>query len=123
MNSRPPPEEDIGHKTRLGIQPLDQDKPRPIREWQQRYERYFALIGREAPREPYARTLERFLGKYPGEKYGHQFLRPSIIDYVETRLKEGASAATVRLELSAILGLFQFMMEMEQTCSSIPRTA
>jgi site-specific recombinase XerC len=41
-----------------------------------------------------------------------QFLRPVINDYVETRLGEGASVATVRLELSAIRGLFQFMLEM-----------
>lgn len=36
-----------------------------------------------------------------------------INDYVETRLVEGASVATVRLELSAIRGLFQFMLDME----------
>jgi hypothetical protein len=30
----------------------------------------------------------------------------------ETRLAEGASVATVRLELSAVRGLFQFMLDM-----------
>ena len=59
-----------------------------------------------------ARELERFLGKYPGKTYPHQFLRPVINDYVETRLAEGTSVATVRLELSAIRGLFQFMLDM-----------
>ena len=44
--------------------------------------------------------------------YGHQFLRPVINDYVQTRLGEGASFATVRLELSAIRGLFQFATDM-----------
>jgi len=39
-------------------------------------------------------------------------LRPVINDYVETRLGEGASVATVRLELSAVRGLFQFAMDM-----------
>jgi site-specific recombinase XerC len=71
-----------------------------------------ALIGRKATRERYARALDRFLEKHPGKTYAHQFLRPSINDYVETRLKEGASVATVRLELSAIRGLFQFMLDM-----------
>jgi len=32
--------------------------------------------------------------------------------YVESRLAEGASVATVRLELSAIRGLFQFALDM-----------
>ena len=45
-------------------------------------------------------------------RYPHQFLRPIINDYIETRMAEGASVATVRLELSAVRGLFQFMMDM-----------
>lgn len=105
-------EKTIGHRTPSSVETFDQDKPRPIREWQQKYENYLFLIGKRATRERYSRALERFLGKHPGKKYGHQFLRPSIIDYVETRLKEGASVATVRLELSAIRGLFQFMLDM-----------
>ena len=88
------------------------DKPIPIRDWQQKYERYLFLIGREATQERYARALERFLGKHPGKTYAHQFLRPVINQYVETRLAEGASVATVRLEMSAVRGLFQFMLEM-----------
>ena len=104
--------QNIGLKTPSSIEPIDPDKPKPIREWQQRYERYLGLIGRKATRERYARALERFLGKHPGRTYPHQFLRPVINDYVETRLKEGASVATVRLELSAIRGLFQFMLDM-----------
>ncbi|MGA8619121.1 MAG: site-specific integrase [Candidatus Sulfotelmatobacter sp.] len=35
-----------------------------------------------------------------------------INTYVETRLTEGASGATIRLELSAVRGLFQFAMDM-----------
>ena len=102
----------IGQRTPSTIQPLDPDKPLPIREWQQKYENYFGLIGRKATRERYARALETFLGKHPGKTYPHQFLRPVINDYVEARLKENASVATVRLELSAIRGLFQFMLDM-----------
>ena len=56
--------------------------------------------------------MERFLGKHPGKTYGHQFLRPAINQYVETRLAESASVATVRLEMSAVRGLFQFMLDM-----------
>ena len=104
--------QNIGLKTPSSIEPIDPDKPLPIREWQARYERYLFLIGRKATRERYARALERFLGKHPGKTYPHQFLRPSINDYVEARLKEGASVSTVRLELSAIRGLFQFMLDM-----------
>jgi site-specific recombinase XerD len=104
--------QNIGKRTPSEIQPLDPDKPKPIREWQQKYENYLGLIGRKATRERYARALERFLGKHQGKIYGHQFLRPVINDYVEARLNEGARVATVRLELSAIRGLFQFMIDM-----------
>lgn len=70
------------------------------------------MIGRQATQERYARALERFLGKHPGKTYAHQFLRPVINQYVESRLAEGASVATVRLEMSAVRGLFQFMLDM-----------
>jgi site-specific recombinase XerD len=84
----------------------------PIREWQQKYERYLDLIGRKETQRRYARALDRFLGKHPDRTYAHQFLRPVINSYVETRLAEGASVATVRLEISAVRGLFQFAMDM-----------
>jgi len=101
----------IGHKTPSSI-PLHPDTPLPIRVWQQRYERYLDLTGRKETRKRYGRALERFFGKHPDRIYGHQFLRPVINTYVETRLAEGASVATVRLELSAIRGLFQFALDM-----------
>jgi site-specific recombinase XerD len=108
-----PFEQSIGpEKTPSSPQPIDPDKPLPIREWQQKYERYLGLIGKNETRKRYARAIERFLGKHPGKVYGHQFLRPVINDYVEERLAEGASVATVRLELSAIRGLFQFALDM-----------
>ena len=84
----------------------------PLRYWQNRYERYLESVGRKETRRRYARAIERFLGKYPDKVYGHQFLRPIINDYVESRLAEGASVATVRLEMSAIRGLFQFALDM-----------
>jgi integrase len=112
MNNSALFEKNIGPKTPSSIQPIDPDRPLPIREWQQKYENYLDLIGKKATRERYARALERFLARHPGLTYGHQFLRPVINDYVETRLAEGASVATVRLELSAVRGLFVFMMNM-----------
>src|SRR5207245_409002 len=104
--------ESIGLKTPSSIEPVNRDKPKPIREWQQKYERHLFLIGRKATQARYARALERFLGKHPGKTYPHHFLRPVINDYVQERLSEGASVATVRLEMSAIRGLFQFMLDM-----------
>ena len=111
MNNQQPTEQNIGLKTPSGIE-VPSDKPQPIREWQQKYERHLFLTGRKATQERYARALQRFLDKHRGRTYPHLFLRPVINDYVETRLGEGASVATVRLELSAIRGLFQFMLEM-----------
>jgi site-specific recombinase XerC len=112
VNNPTSSEQHIGHRTPSTIALHDKDKPQPIRDWQQKYERYLFLIGRRATQERYARALERFLGKHRSKTYPHQFLRPVINDYVETRMAEGASVATVRLELSAIRGLFQFMLEM-----------
>jgi hypothetical protein len=43
---------------------------------------------------------------------GYQFLRPVIIDYVNGRLAEAACVSTVRLEMAAIRGLFDFMLAM-----------
>jgi integrase len=111
MKNRTPFEKNIGQRTPSRI-PLDPDTPLPIREWQQRYERYLDLVGRKETRRRYARALDRFLAKHPDRVYGHQFLRPVINSFVETRLAEGASVATVRLELSAVRGLFQFAMDM-----------
>jgi site-specific recombinase XerD len=113
MKHQTPFEKNIGPRTPSSTQPIDPDKPLPIREWQQKYERYLELIGKKETRKRYARALEKFLGKHSDKTFPHHFLRPVINDYVETRLAEGASVATVRLELSAIRGLFQFMLEMK----------
>src|SRR5437763_2217022 len=92
----------IGLKTRSNISTVDRSNPEPIRVWQQRYERHLFLTGRKTTQERYARALEKFLGKHKDRIYPHEFLRPRINDYVQTRFEEGASIATVRLELSAI---------------------
>jgi site-specific recombinase XerD len=70
-------------------------------------------MGRKATRERYARALERFLGKYPGKVYPHDFLRPVINDYVQSRFAEGASVGTIRVEVSAIRGFWRFMRDVE----------
>src|SRR5579871_2441989 len=103
----------IGHKTPSSSEFSLPEPIRPIREWQQKFERYLLLIGRKASHERYSRALERFLGKHPEKKFAHQFLRPAINQYVVDRLAEGASIATVRVELSAILAFFQFMLDMQ----------
>ena len=112
MNNSQVAEQSIGPQTPSTTQPIDRDKPLPIREWQQKFEYHLDLIGKKETRKRYARALERFLGKHPTKTYAHQFLRPVINSYVETRLSEGASVATVRLELSAVRGLFQFALDM-----------
>jgi hypothetical protein len=85
----------IGHNTPSGISIPPPDQPQPIRYWQQKFERYLQQMGRKATREPYARALERFLAKHPGKMYPHDFLRPTINDYVQTRFAEGASVANL----------------------------
>jgi len=112
LNNQPTLNQDIGNKTPSEINAPENDKPQPIREWQQKYERHLFLTGRKATQERYARALERFLGKHSGKTYPHEFLRPVMNDFVRDRLNEGASIATVRLEMSAIRGLFQFMLDM-----------
>ena len=112
MNTQPAAEQNIGQRTPSSLQPSDRDKIQPIRYWQQRYERYLDSIGRKETQRRYARAIERFLGKHPDKIYGHQFLRPVINQYVQDRLLEGASVSTVRLEMSAIRGLFQFALDM-----------
>jgi site-specific recombinase XerD len=103
----------ISHNTPSAIEIPPSDQPQPIRYWQQKFERYLQLIGRGATRERYARALERFLGKHPEKVYPHDFLRPVINDYVQTRFAEGASVATIRVELSAMRGFWKFMAEVE----------
>ena len=70
-------------------------------------------MGRGATRERYARALERFLGRHPGKIYPHDFLRPVVNDYVQSRFAEGASVATIRVELSAIRGFWRFIGDVE----------
>ena len=107
------PAHNIGPNTPSDIAILPSDEPQNIRYWQQKFEQHLQLMGRKATRERYARALERFLGKHPGKVYPHDFLRPLINDYVQTRFAEGASVATIRVELSAIRSFWDFMRDVE----------
>lgn len=63
--------------------------------------------------ERYGRALSRFLEAFPGRRDINSFVRPEIIDWVNARLAEGASVATVRTELAAIRSFFQFCVDMQ----------
>lgn len=63
--------------------------------------------------ERYGRALSRFLEAFPGRKDINSFVRPEIIDWVNARLAEGASVATVRTELAAVRSFFQFCVDMQ----------
>jgi hypothetical protein len=67
--------------------PPEPGKPLPIREWQQRYERYLDLIGRK---EMLRGALEIYFGKHKDKTFGPWFLRSFISTSVETRLGNGA---------------------------------
>lgn len=85
----------------------------PIRECQQRWEAYLRLTRPKSTLERYFRALNRFLRAFPGERDINSFLRPHINTWVEQRLAEGASVATVRTELAAIRAFFQFCVDMD----------
>ena len=102
----------IGPKTPSTPQPKPQTKPEPMSDWQERYECFLLLNAKRSTFRRYARALDRFFDMNGDKVYGYQFLRPVIIDYVQARLAEGASVSTVRLEMSAVRGLFQFMIRM-----------
>ena len=81
-------------------------------DWQERYECFLLLNAKRSTFRRYARALDRFFDMNRDKVYGYQFLRPTIIDYVQARLAEGASVATVRLEMAAVRGLFAYMIQM-----------
>jgi site-specific recombinase XerD len=104
--------QNIGHKTPSESQPKPQTKPQPMRDWQERYECFLLLNAKRSTFRRYARALDKFFDMNRDKTYGYQFLRPVIIDYVQARLAEGARVSTVRLEMAAIRGSFDFMIAM-----------
>jgi Phage integrase, N-terminal SAM-like domain len=103
----------IDPNTPYQAQVAQPDKPQPIRHWQQKWEQHLPLMGKsKETQRRYARALEKFLGKNKGKAYAHDFFRPHINDYIQTRLAEGAAISTVRLEISAIRAFWNFMEEM-----------
>jgi hypothetical protein len=104
--------QNIGPKTSSAIQPKPQTKPEPMKDWQERFECFLLLNAKRSTFRRYARAMDRFFKMNQGNTYGYQFLRPVIIDYAQARLAEGASVSTVRLQMSAVRGLFDFMIAM-----------
>src|SRR5215469_3120571 len=85
------------------------EKPRTLHGWQAKLENHLSLAGRKMTGERYSRALETFRARFRKKVYAHEWSRPEIMDYVVRRLEEGAAVSTVRLELSAIRALFDFM--------------
>jgi len=102
----------IGPKTPSTIDPKPQTKPEPMNDWQERYECFLLQNAKRSTYRRYARALDRFLNMNRDKEFAYQFLRPTIIDFVQSRLAEGAAVSTVRLEMAAIRGLFDFMIAM-----------
>ena len=80
----------------------------PIRECQQKWEAQLRLTRSKATLERYSRALNRFRRAFPRHTDVNSFLRPDINSWVQDRLAEGASVATVRTELAAVRAFFQF---------------
>jgi len=112
MNNQPAADQYIGPKTPSTIQRKPQTKPEPMKDWYERYTCHLLLNAKVSTFRRYARALDRFFQVNRNKEYGYQFLRPTIIDYVQSRLAEGAAVSTVRLEMAAIRGLFDFMISM-----------
>lgn len=85
----------------------------PIRDCQQRWEAHLRLTRSKETLERYSRALNRFLRAFPGQRDINSYLRPHVNSWVQDRLSEGASVATVRTELAAVRAFFQFCERME----------
>ena len=54
--------------------------------------------------ERYSRALSKFISYLPEKRFTYEFLRPHFEDDKKARLKEGASATTINIELSIVRG-------------------
>jgi len=99
----------------------------PISDCQQKWENQLRLTRSKHTLQRYSRALNRFRRAFPGHKDINSFLRPHVNSWVQDRLAEGASVATVRTELAAIRAFFQFCVDMDwallnpTTNVSVPR--
>jgi len=106
---------DIGHKSRRESFTSPQIAPATASLYKLagQWEGFLFRERRWKTYERYGRALSRFLRAFPGRKDVNSFARPEIIDWVNARLAEGASVATVRTELAAIRSFFQFCVDMQ----------
>lgn len=77
------------------------------------YERYLVLIGRKSTSRKYGKCIEKFLALHPERKEPGLFDRCHIEDFKVQRIQQGASKATIRVELSAVRNFFQWMLDMQ----------
>jgi site-specific recombinase XerC len=86
----------------------------PIKYWQQKWKQYMLLTEvAYSTRDRYSRAVQAFLDQFKDKPYPHSILRPHVIDYRDSRLKQGLRASTVRLELTAVRSFWDWMMRMQ----------
>lgn len=81
--------------------------------WCGKYEGYLFHTAPAATYERYGRCLSKFISHFPQKRFTYDFLRADLEDYKLARLKEGANATTVNIELSILRGFWKFMLKME----------
>jgi site-specific recombinase XerD len=81
--------------------------------WCSKYEGYLFQTAAPATYERYSRALSKWASYFPHKRFTYEFLRPDFEDYKQKRLKEGARATTINIELSILRGFWRFMIRME----------
>lgn len=84
----------------------------PLREWHGKYLNYLRLTGSATTAERYDRALETIFKHFRNKFRPSDFLRPDVEDYKIMRKREGVSAGTINLELSAGYSFYEFMIRM-----------
>ena len=96
------------------LEPQTSEERFKITFWLGRYEGHLFLNSPEATYERYGRILSRFYEHFQEKKrFTYSFLRCDFEDYRDDRLKEGASPATVAMELSVLRGFWRWMLRMD----------
>jgi site-specific recombinase XerD len=83
-----------------------------ITHWAGKYEGYLFQTSRPATYERYSRALSKFVSHFPQKRFTYEFLRSDLEDYKQARLKDGASATTINIELSILRGFWRWMLRM-----------
>jgi len=100
------------HST-LGLQnPVKTDNS--VNRWLSMYETHLFQSAAPSTYERYCRVLDKFFFTHHPEKRSViEFLRANFEDYKQQRLKEGASATTVGIELSVLRGFWKFLVRVD----------